>query len=196
VLSINFISELEIELSIYISIQAHLDEQERILIYDLSTKYCEFLHIPKNKTNGQKIPPPPPDLSKKTHYLLSQTQPSESCRNLPKANAGIYRRPPPKAAVFLVKFFVLYVCVCVCVCNAPLFTKKRKSENFEFSHDIMTLSKLKLAAEYIFFSTIWEYKTSELTKLPHYIKIRTICSNIINTHKAITYVPHAALNNT
>jgi hypothetical protein len=36
---------------------------------------------------------------------------------------------------------------------------------------------------------------SELTELRHYIKIRTICSNVINTLKIITYVPHAALNN-
>jgi hypothetical protein len=37
---------------------------------------------------------------------------------------------------------------------------------------------------------------SELTELPHYIKIRSICFNIINTRKTITYMPHAALNNT
>jgi hypothetical protein len=37
---------------------------------------------------------------------------------------------------------------------------------------------------------------SELTELPHYIKIRSMYFNIINTRKIITYMPHGALNNT
>jgi len=41
-----------------------------------------------------------------------------------------------------------------------------------------------------------KHNTTELTELPHYITIRSKCFNIINTLKTITYVPHAALNNT
>lgn len=61
----------------------------------------------------------------------------------------------------------------------------------------MTSSKLRFGSKIFFFSSqqLGKSNTLKLTELPHYIKIQTMYSNIINTLKIIKYMPHAALNN-
>jgi hypothetical protein len=64
-----------------------------------------------------------------------------------------------------------------------------QSENFDF---FTTSSELNIGSKIYFFLN---NNSSELTELSQYIKILTSCSDIINTFKIITFVPHATLNN-
>jgi len=95
----------------------------------------------------------------------------------------------------VLKYLHYQIWKCMSLCNALPFTKRCKCK-FRFSCDITTSSELRIGSEiyiYIYILTIREHNTTQLTELPHYIKIRTMCCNIINTLKTITYVPHAAL---